>query len=151
MSRQVQIRRGSATAHTNFTGAIGEITMDTTNKTLRVHDGITPGGTILAKQSEIPEIPPIPKFIPDFSNAIEITTTPYTCPSDGYLRLYAVYNGYIYYKSSLDIQLNDWTYNSVGASSRAAGNWFVVQQGETLTRIDISGSSKAFFYPLKNA
>lgn len=57
MSRQVQIRRGSATAHTNFTGAIGEITMDTTNKTLRVHDGETPGGTILAKQSEIPTVP----------------------------------------------------------------------------------------------
>jgi len=55
MSRQVQIRRGSATAHTNFTGALGEVTMDTTNKTLRVHDGVTPGGTVLAKQSEIPE------------------------------------------------------------------------------------------------
>ena len=52
MSRQVQIRRGSATAHTNFTGAIGEITMDTTNKTLRVHDGETVGGIKLAKQSE---------------------------------------------------------------------------------------------------
>lgn len=56
MSRQVQIRRGSATAHTNFTGAIGEITMDTTNKTLRVHDGETPGGTVLAKKSEIPDL-----------------------------------------------------------------------------------------------
>lgn len=56
MSRQVQIRRGSATAHTNFTGAIGEITMDTTNKTLRVHDGETVGGIKLAKQSEIPDL-----------------------------------------------------------------------------------------------
>ena len=55
MARQIQIRRGTATAHTNFIGAIGEITMDTTNKTLRVHDGTTAGGTILAKQSEIPE------------------------------------------------------------------------------------------------
>ena len=44
MSRQIQIRRGSATEHNNFTGAIGEITMDTTNKTLRVHDGETIGG-----------------------------------------------------------------------------------------------------------
>jgi len=56
MSRQIQIRRGSATDHANFTGAIGEITMDTTNKTLRVHDGTTAGGTILAKQSEIPDL-----------------------------------------------------------------------------------------------
>ena len=55
MSRQIQIRRGTATEHATFTGKIGEITMDTTNKTLRVHDGSTAGGTILAKQSEIPE------------------------------------------------------------------------------------------------
>lgn len=56
MSRQIQIRRGSATENDNFTGAIGEITMDTTNKTLRVHDGETVGGTVLAKQSEILDI-----------------------------------------------------------------------------------------------
>ncbi len=52
-SRQVQIRRGSETEHNEFTGAIGEITMDTTNKTLRVHDGETPGGTPLARQATI--------------------------------------------------------------------------------------------------
>lgn len=56
MSKQIQLRRGSAAEHTTFTGAIGEITMDTTNKTLRVHDGTTAGGTILAKQSEIPNL-----------------------------------------------------------------------------------------------
>ena len=56
MTRQIQIRRGTAAEHANFTGVIGEVTMDTTNKTLRVHDGTTAGGTILAKQSEIPDI-----------------------------------------------------------------------------------------------
>ena len=54
MSRQIQIRRGTATEHSTFTGALGEVTMDTTNKTLRVHDGQTAGGVALAKQSEIP-------------------------------------------------------------------------------------------------
>ena len=44
MSRQIQIRRGTAAEHDNFTGALGEITMDTTNKTLRIHDGVTNGG-----------------------------------------------------------------------------------------------------------
>lgn len=53
MSRQIQIRRGTANENDAFTGAIGEITMDTTNNTLRVHDGETAGGTVLAKQSEI--------------------------------------------------------------------------------------------------
>lgn len=53
MARQIQIRRGSEAEHENFTGAIGEITMDTTNNTLRVHDGTTVGGTLLAKQSDL--------------------------------------------------------------------------------------------------
>lgn len=56
MARQIQIRRGTATEHNSFIGAIGEVTMDTTNNTLRVHDGETAGGTILAKQSDIPNL-----------------------------------------------------------------------------------------------
>lgn len=60
MSRQIQIRRGTAAENDAFTGAIGEVTMDTTNKTLRVHDGTTVGGTILAKKSEIPEQQTLP-------------------------------------------------------------------------------------------
>lgn len=44
MSTQVQYRRGSATQNNAFTGALGEITVDTTNWTLRVHDGATAGG-----------------------------------------------------------------------------------------------------------
>lgn len=54
MTKQIQIRRGTAAQHQEFTGAIGEITMDTTTNTLRVHDGATVGGTVLARQSEIP-------------------------------------------------------------------------------------------------
>jgi hypothetical protein len=53
MSIQVKFRRGSNSQHSSFTGADGEITVDTTNKTLRVHDGSTVGGTRLAKFSEI--------------------------------------------------------------------------------------------------
>ena len=52
MSRQIQIRRGTAAEHENFTGAIGEVTMDTTNKTLRVHDGVTVGGNELMMVSK---------------------------------------------------------------------------------------------------
>lgn len=58
MSRQIQIRRGDVAANDNFIGAIGEVTMDTTNNTLRVHDGQTLGGTALAKQDEIPDLSP---------------------------------------------------------------------------------------------
>ena len=41
---QVQIRRGTDAENDAFTGAEGEVTMDLTNKQLRVHDGQTTGG-----------------------------------------------------------------------------------------------------------
>lgn len=51
MAKQLQLRKGTATEHNTFTGANGEVTVDTTNKTLRVHDGTTAGGTQLATLS----------------------------------------------------------------------------------------------------
>lgn len=48
MAIQIQLRQGTSTEHNTFTGAVGEVTVDTTNKTLRVHDGSTVGGTTLA-------------------------------------------------------------------------------------------------------
>ena len=48
MAIQIQLRKGTATEHDTFTGANGEVTVDTTNKTLRVHDGSTVGGIRLA-------------------------------------------------------------------------------------------------------
>ena len=48
MAKQLQLRQGTTTEHNTFTGAVGEVTVDTTNKTLRVHDGSTVGGTRLA-------------------------------------------------------------------------------------------------------
>ena len=53
MATQVQFRRGTTSAHGSFTGAVGEVTVDTTLDTLRVHDGSTAGGIRIAKFSEI--------------------------------------------------------------------------------------------------
>lgn len=53
MAKQVQFRRGTTTEHSSFTGAAGEITVDTTLSTAIVHDGSTAGGNRLAKYSEI--------------------------------------------------------------------------------------------------
>ena len=58
MAIQIQLRQGTTTEHNTFTGAVGEVTVDTTNKTLRVHDGTTVGGTVLAKVSEVPSLVP---------------------------------------------------------------------------------------------
>jgi len=44
MATQVQFRRGTTTQNNAFTGANGEISVDTDVKTLRLHDGVTGGG-----------------------------------------------------------------------------------------------------------
>ena len=54
MATQVQFRRGTTGEHSSFTGAVGEVTVDTTLDTLRVHDGAQAGGFRIAKFSDIP-------------------------------------------------------------------------------------------------
>lgn len=49
MADQVKMRGGSESSSNNFTGAAREVTVDTTLWTLRVHDGVTPGGHKLLK------------------------------------------------------------------------------------------------------
>jgi|TARA_R100000479_G_scaffold9328_1_gene3853 hypothetical protein len=50
---EVKLRRGTTSQHGSFTGAQGEVTVDTDLDTLRVHDGSTAGGIRLAKHSEL--------------------------------------------------------------------------------------------------
>ena len=47
MTKQIQFRRGSSAEHQAFTGASGEITVDTNLDVAVVHDGSTPGGQYL--------------------------------------------------------------------------------------------------------
>jgi len=49
MAKRVQRRRGTTSEHANFTGAEGEVTVDTTLDILVVHDGTTAGGHPVAK------------------------------------------------------------------------------------------------------
>jgi hypothetical protein len=51
MATQVQNRRGTTAEHSTFTGANGELTVDTTKKTVVVHDGTTAGGAPLLREN----------------------------------------------------------------------------------------------------
>ena len=55
MATQVQFRRGTAAQNNNFTGAEGELSVNLSNYSLRLHDGATAGGYEIARK--------------DFSNA----------------------------------------------------------------------------------
>lgn len=47
MAKQLELRRGTTQANNLFTGAAGEVTMDTDTKQLRVHDGVKTGGYVV--------------------------------------------------------------------------------------------------------
>ena len=51
MAKLLKLRRGTTSQHSSFTGAEGEVTVDTTKDTVVVHDGSTAGGVPLAKES----------------------------------------------------------------------------------------------------
>lgn len=53
MAKQVQYRRGTTVQHSTFTGALGEITVDTTKNVVVVHDGSTTGGFPMATNAEV--------------------------------------------------------------------------------------------------
>ena len=50
MAKLLKLRRGTTSQHNTFTGAEGEVTIDTTKDTAVVHDGSTTGGSPLARE-----------------------------------------------------------------------------------------------------
>jgi len=83
MAKTLQLRRGTTEQNNNFTGAAGELTVDTTAKTLRLHDGSTAGGKEIIGKSDLatvatsgaysdlsgkPTIPTVPTKVSAFTN-----------------------------------------------------------------------------------
>ena len=50
MAKLLKLRRGTTSQHGSFTGAEGEVTVDTDKETLVVHDGSTAGGHPVAAE-----------------------------------------------------------------------------------------------------
>jgi len=73
MAIQLQLRRGTASQTSGFTGASGEITLNSTNHSVHLHDGSTQGGFELARA--------------DFTNYIDGSTLPGSITVDGDLTL----------------------------------------------------------------
>ena len=56
MAKKLQLRRGTTSQHSSFTGAVGEVTVDTDKDVVVVHDGSTAGGHPLAKAAGLAEL-----------------------------------------------------------------------------------------------
>lgn len=54
--RKILPGRGNTAVSATYTGIVGEVTVDTGLDTLRVHDGVTPGGTRLATYDELANV-----------------------------------------------------------------------------------------------
>jgi len=53
-NRKLRLKRGTGTENDQYTGLAGELTFDTDGNTLRIHDGLTPGGhTVGADRGEV--------------------------------------------------------------------------------------------------
>lgn len=50
---QVPFLRGTTAQNNAYTGADGEISIDTQKRTLRIHDGVTAGGEELLRQTDL--------------------------------------------------------------------------------------------------
>lgn len=68
MAIQLQIRRGNTAQNDAFTGAAGELSVNTDNSAIRVHDGVVAGGVELARSSQIDSL-----LSKDVSGAIDVT------------------------------------------------------------------------------
>ena len=81
MATEIKLRRGTKAQHddgSGFTGALGEVTVDTTDDTLRVHDGSLKGGHVMAKLSDV-----------EASDTLaEMSDVNLTSPADGSLLKY---------------------------------------------------------------
>lgn len=56
MAKTLQLRRGTTAENDAFTGSEGELTVDTTKKTLRLHDGSTAGGKEIVGASDLADV-----------------------------------------------------------------------------------------------
>ena len=53
MASRLQLRKGTTAQHATFTGALAEVTVDTTKKVVVVHDNATVGGIPMATESSV--------------------------------------------------------------------------------------------------
>ena len=73
MSKVLQLRRGTTAQNDSFTGAVGEVTVDTTKKTLRLHDGSTAGGKEIIGKSDLATVATSGSYA-DLSNKPSLAT-----------------------------------------------------------------------------
>ena len=158
MATQLQLRRGTTSETGSFTGAVGEVTVDTTKDTLVVHDGSTAGGFEMAK-ADGSNIEKLTKSgatkIATTSSGVDVTGTATmdaltvggTSPRSGYIADFQGAGG-----NAVNIQTGDEASDiSLSVGSLSTPDKFVITAGGSVTAtgnvgIGVSPDSKMHLY-----
>jgi len=124
---QVQLRRGTTAEHATFTGAEGEVTVDTTKDTLVAHDGTTAGGIPIARE-DLTNVATIPAT-KGGTGLTSPGTSGNVLTSNGTTWTSAAPSGSIVTKevtSTSDLSITDWTSGTIPTSITNIGSSFSV-------------------------
>ena len=113
MSTKVQRRRGTTAEHSTFTGAAGELTVDTDKDAVVVHDGTTAGGHPMLRQDQanLPTSAPSNGVYLPSSNNVAIST-------NGTGRLFVDASGNVGVGTSSPVNVGN--YNTIHLAGRNA-------------------------------
>ena len=74
--RQILLKRGTTAQSLTYTGPIGEITLDTDLDTLRIHDGVTPGGKMINSSPADYGNANVAAYLSHYDGGINFTASP---------------------------------------------------------------------------
>ena len=144
MAKLLKLRRGTTTQHGSFTGAEGELTIDTTKDTAVVHDGSQAGGRPLAREdmSNVSSSAIVAsigtsalagtKVSPDFGSQ-DITTTGKIKFANVYSNVSDLPSASTYHGMFAHVHSTGHAYYSHG------GNWYRLVNESQSGNVDISG------------
>lgn len=131
MGKQVQHRRGTTAQHATFTGAIGEVTVDTDKDVVVVHDGVTVGGFPHLSQALFDQQLPF-RIVSDIAT---LRSTPVTTVNNVELRYYSTLGdgggGFFYGATGGSYTDNGGTIITTGLGVTAASAWIRVHTQAT--------------------
>ena len=143
MAKLLKLRRGTTSQHSSFTGAEGEVTVDTTKDTVVVHDGSTAGGHPLAKESTVPTTITVADESTDTSCNVLFATaaTGNLAPKSGTNLTFNSNTGILTATGFAGDITGDVTGNTSGSSGSCTGNAASATAATTATNVTVADES----------
>ena len=145
MTRIVQFRRGTTSSLSTILGAPGELFVDTSLVTVVVHDGVTTGGTTLARNADVQTLSSVAatKATSSTFGIVRADGTSVLITS-GVISIQAFYTGMIMmWSGSIATIPSGWALCNGSNGTPDLRNRFIVGAGSTYNPADTGGTSDA--------